>query len=194
MAPTVVVSPLIALMRDQVAQLRHFGIAAACLTRRTTRRRIAGVLGCRARRRPAPPLSCRRNACRPAHRECWPARASVCSRSTRRIACRNGATISGPNIALLATAPRLGGVPDHRADRHRRRVDPRDILAASVREPRIFIPGFDRPNLRLAMRRRKRRSDSFFVSRQAPAGKRHRLLSSRNADGEARRSRSTGRL
>ena len=38
---TVVVSPLIALMRNQVAQLRGYGVAAAASIRRTMRRKTA---------------------------------------------------------------------------------------------------------------------------------------------------------
>ena len=97
----VVVSPLIALMKDQVDALRQAGVQrrlpqfrrcpaaeAAAVERGCPRRRARSPL-CRARTADdaALPRSARARA------------ASRCSPSTRRIACRNGATISGRNTA-----------------------------------------------------------------------------------------------
>ena len=93
-----VVSPLIALMQDQVAALTQLGVRAAFLNSTLDGRAV--------------------NACEKALRngeldllyvaperlvmprmlECLADRSSRCFRSTKRIACRSGATISVPSI------------------------------------------------------------------------------------------------
>ena len=99
---TVVVSPLIALMRNQVAQLGTHGIAAASLNSANT---FAGT-GRSAASSPAASFASsmfRPSASRSRPRwRCSGAPASGCSRSTRRIVSRSGGTPSGPNTWSLA--------------------------------------------------------------------------------------------
>ena len=103
---TVVVSPLIALMRDQVGQLRALGVEAASLNSANDADENARVLSGAARAQLAPALR-RAGAAGPGgddpgllrerrRRRCW--------RSTRRTASRSGGTTSGPSILRWATS------------------------------------------------------------------------------------------
>jgi superfamily II DNA helicase RecQ len=94
---TLVVSPLIALMKDQIDWLTRHGIAAA---------RLDSSLGRQSSPRSAERWSGHARSCSMSPRALSkrallcsrsPACASRCSRSTRRIASRNGATTSGLN-------------------------------------------------------------------------------------------------
>ena len=94
---TVVVSPLIALMRNQVAQLKSYGVAAASLNstndfdeNRTILEQIA-----RGELRLAYVAPSGSPSRRPLRSSSAPR--SACWRSTRPIAFPNGATISAPN-------------------------------------------------------------------------------------------------
>ena len=96
----IVVSPLIALMRDQVAGLLEAGVKAAVLNSTLSfdeasaveRRLLAGDLDLLYVAPGAAADAALPRAARPRAR-------SRCLRSTRRIACRNGATISARNIS-----------------------------------------------------------------------------------------------
>jgi len=96
----VVVSPLIALMHDQLRAAEAIGIRAATLTSvdtnqmDTIRRFRAGELDLSMSRRNAPRAA--------GSATCWHRRNSACLRSTRRIACRNGGMISAPITACCA--------------------------------------------------------------------------------------------
>ena len=96
----VVVSPLIALMQDQVAALAQLGVRAAFLnsslaprSRVAVEQRAAGGRARPAVRRARAPRDAR------AASSSSTRRASRSSPSTRRIACRNGGTISGPSTS-----------------------------------------------------------------------------------------------
>ena len=81
---------------------------------------------------------------------CWRSRGSRSSPSTRRIASRNGATISARNICssrcCTSAFPRCRASPSPRPPTGRRA---RDIVERlRLGEARIFAAGFDRPNIR----------------------------------------------
>ena len=93
----IVVSPLIALMQDQVDALRDVGVKAAFLNSTLDR---AAQDPSSASSQPAPWIcstSRPSGSCRSARCRCWRSTTSRCSRSTKPIACRSGATTSGPN-------------------------------------------------------------------------------------------------
>ena len=97
---TVVVSPLISLMKDQVDALQASGVAAtflnSALDGTQARSRLRGLYNGR-----VPPALRRAGAAdaRFVYREGAKSGTSPRSRSTKRIASANGATISGRNIA-----------------------------------------------------------------------------------------------
>ena len=95
----VVVSPLIALMRDQVSALRQLGIRAAFLN--STPVGVRGPVGSR-RAWPRATSTCSMSRpsawCRSARSPYWTALESASGRSTRLTAFRSGVTISGPSI------------------------------------------------------------------------------------------------
>ena len=97
----IVVSPLIALMQDQVDALRQLGVRAAFLNSTLDGRTQRAVEQRAVARRARPALRrARAPADRSASSTCSDALArSRCSPSTRRIASRNGATISAPSTA-----------------------------------------------------------------------------------------------
>ena len=112
----VVVSPLIALMQDQVAALTQAGVRAACLNSSLAG---AGARADRARVRGGGARSALRRAGAAAHAALPRAHrsraTSRCSRSTRRTAFRSGATISGPSTSACRCC--TSAIPRCRASR-----------------------------------------------------------------------------
>ena len=100
---TIVVSPLIALMQDQVDALAQLGVRAAVLNSTLDSATATGVE--RAMREGAARPGLRRAGAADGAglpRLLGPLPISPCSRSTRRTASRSGATISGPTISSCA--------------------------------------------------------------------------------------------
>ena len=98
---TIVVSPLIALMRDQVQQLQARGIAAAALNSSNSGEDTAAIEAGLRRRRYRLLYVAPERLVRPGTPELLREGGPMCSPSTRLIASRNGGTISGPNIWAL---------------------------------------------------------------------------------------------
>jgi len=150
---TVVVSPLIALMRDQVAQLRRNGVEAGSLNSSNDPAENArvrdGVAEGRLRLLYASP----ERLCQPATVE-WLTRAG-----TGLLAIDEAHCVSQwghdfrPEYAMLGEVRRrLGGVQTIALTATADVATRGDILAKLFeREPRVFVHGFDRPNLHLAM-------------------------------------------
>ena len=155
----VVISPLIALMDDQVAALRQLGVAAAALHSdldpEERARRRARSIG-----RSSICSTSRPSGCSPTAR-CERLRAhaaSRCSRSTRRIASRNGATSSGPEYRGAGPARRgFSRRAAHRADRDRRSAHARRHPGRAADGGRGGVRR-QLPSREPAHRRRRRRS------------------------------------
>jgi len=150
---TVVVSPLIALMRDQVEALRHFGIEAGSLNSANdpaeNRRVTDGVREGRMRLLYASPERLSNTAITE-----WLARAGVSLLAIDEAHCvSQWGHDFRPEYALLGDVRRrLGGVQTIALTATADLSTRGDILHRLFeREPRVFLHGFDRPNLRLAM-------------------------------------------
>ena len=177
----IVVSPLIALMRDQVAGLLEAGVKAAVLNSTLSfeeaNRRRAAAAGRRSRR-----ALCRAGAAVDAAlpRPCSPGPRSRCLRSTRRIACRNGGTISARNISgCRCIAGAFSRRAADRADRHRRRADAQgDRRAAQAYRCAALCRELRPPEHPLRDRRQAERArPAQGLHQRAPCRRcRHRLL------------------
>jgi ATP-dependent DNA helicase RecQ len=150
---TVVVSPLIALMRDQVAQLRHFGIEAGSLNSANdadeNRRVVDAVREGRMRLLYASPERLANTSATE-----WLARSGVSLLAIDEAHCvSQWGHDFRPEYALLGDVRRrLGDVQTIALTATADVATRGDIMERLFeREPRIFIHGFDRPNLRLAM-------------------------------------------
>ncbi len=151
---TIVVSPLIALMRNQVAQLQAFGIAAGALNSSNSRDETAAILDAISDRR---------------LRLLYVAPERLALSDTKAMLMRAGVSLFAIDEAhcvsqwghdfrpdYLALGEAAASFPDVQilaltatADTATRA----DILGRLfVRAPTVFVHGFDRPNLRLAMR------------------------------------------
>ena len=101
--------PLIALMEDQVAQLRARGFARRAHPLGPRARRVAAVLRAYLDGRARLPVHRARAAACPASPRCSRGASRRSSPSTRRTASRSGATTSGPTTACSASACRCCG-------------------------------------------------------------------------------------
>jgi ATP-dependent DNA helicase RecQ len=150
---TVVVSPLIALMRDQVEALRRFGIEAGSLNSandQAENRRVAdAVREGRMRLLYASPERLANTATTE-----WLARSGVDLLAIDEAHCvSQWGHDFRPEYALLGDVRRrLGGVQTIALTATADLSTRGDILQRLFeREPRVFLHGFDRPNLRLSM-------------------------------------------
>jgi ATP-dependent DNA helicase RecQ len=161
---TVVVSPLIALMRDQVAAMRHFGIEAGSLNSANDsdeNRRVAdAVREGRMRLLYASPERLANTATTE-----WLARSGVNLLAIDEAHCvSQWGHDFRPEYALLGEVRRrLGGVQAIALTATADTSTRGDILDKLFEgEPRVFIHGFDRPNLRLAMQAKENAKRQLF--------------------------------
>src|SRR4051812_5056373 len=172
---TVVVSPLIALMRDQVTALRHFGIEAGSLNSANDpaeNRRVTDAGRDGSMRLPyASPERLANTATAQ-----WLARAGVGLLAIDEAHCvSQWGHDFRPEYALLGDVRRrLGGVQTIALTATADVSTRGDILERLFEHPpRVFIHGFDRPNLRLAMQAKehtKRQLLSFLDKHKLESG------------------------
>jgi ATP-dependent DNA helicase RecQ len=150
---TVVVSPLIALMRNQVAQLRGYGIAAAALNSANDPDENRAVLDRLARGELrlvyiAPERLVRADTLDLLKR----AKVTLLAVDEAHCISQWGHDFRPEYAALGKVQAELGGVQTVAFTATADAATRTDILARLFsREPAVFVHGFDRPNLRLAM-------------------------------------------
>jgi len=162
---TLVVSPLIALMRDQVAALRHFGVEAGSLNSANdaeeNRRVSEAIREGRMRLLYASPERLA-NTGAPE----WLARAGVDLLAIDEAHCvSQWGHDFRPEYAMLGEVRRrLGGVQTIALTATADVATRGDIMDRLFEtEPRLFIHGFDRPNLRLAMQAKENTRRQLFT-------------------------------
>ena len=172
---TLVVSPLIALMRDQVAALRHFGIEAGSLNSANDPAENGRVRDAvREGRMRLLYASPERLAHAPTTE--WLARAGVSLLAIDEAHCvSQWGHDFRPEYALLGDVRRrLGNVQAIALTATADVATRNDVLAKLFeREPRVFVHGFDRPNLRLAMQAKnetKRQLLGFLAKHKLASG------------------------
>jgi ATP-dependent DNA helicase RecQ len=172
---TVVVSPLIALMRDQVAALRHFGIEAGSLNSandQAENRRVADAVrdGTMRLLYASPERLANTGTTE------WLGRSGVSLLAIDEAHCvSQWGHDFRPEYALLGEVRRrLGGVQTIALTATADVATRGDIMHRLFEtEPRLFIHGFDRPNLRLAMQAKesmKRQLFSFLDKHRYESG------------------------
>ena len=151
---TIVVSPLIALMRNQVAQLQAHGIAAGALNSSNSREEAAALLDAVSNRRlrllyVAP----ERLALSDTKAMLQRAGVSLLAIDEAHCVSQWGHDFRPDYLTLGEVAASLSGVQILALTATADAATRGDILCRLfVRTPEIFVHGFDRPNLRLAMR------------------------------------------
>ncbi|WP_230529937.1 DNA helicase RecQ [Microvirga roseola] len=162
---TLVVSPLIALMRDQVAALRHFGVEAGSLNSANdpeeNRRVVGAVRDGRMRILYASPERLANTGTTE-----WLARAGVNMLAIDEAHCvSQWGHDFRPEYAMLGEVRhRLGNVQTIALTATADVATRGDIMYRLFEtEPRLFIHGFDRPNLRLAMQAKEHARRQLFA-------------------------------
>jgi ATP-dependent DNA helicase RecQ len=161
---TLVVSPLIALMRDQVAALRHFGIEAGSLNSANdpdeNRRVVDAVRDGRMRILYASPERLANTGTTE-----WLGRAGVNMLAIDEAHCvSQWGHDFRPEYAMLGEVrQRLGNVQTIALTATADVATRSDIMHRLFeQEPRLFIHGFDRPNLKLAMQSKENSKRQLF--------------------------------
>ncbi len=172
---TIVVSPLIALMRNQVAQLQGFGIAAGALNSSNSREETAALLDAISNRRlrllyAAP----ERLALGDTKALLQGAGVSLLAIDEAHCVSQWGHDFRPEYLKLGEVAASLSGVQIMALTATADAATRADILGRLfVRAPAVFVHGFDRPNLRLAMRAKsdsRRQLLDFIGARRAESG------------------------
>ena len=151
---TIVVSPLIALMRNQVAQLQGYGVAAAALNSANEAAENQSILDRIARGALRLVYVAPERLLRPDTIELFK-RAKVALLAVDEAHCISqwGHDFRPEYAALGNVQAALGGVQTVAFTATADAATRSDILAKLFkRQPAVFVHGFDRPNLRLAMR------------------------------------------
>jgi ATP-dependent DNA helicase RecQ len=172
---TIVVSPLIALMRNQVAQLRGYGVAAASLnsTNDATESRAIVDQITRGELRLiyiAPERLVRSETLDLLKR----AKIALLAVDEAHCISQWGHDFRPEYAALGAVQTKLGGVQTVAFTATADAATRTDILAKLFsREPAVFVHGFDRPNLRLAMQAKsggRKQVADFITARHGQSG------------------------
>ena len=172
---TIVVSPLIALMRNQVAQLRGYGIAAAALNSANDANENRAVLDRLARGDLRLVYIAPERLVRPDTLDLLK-RAKVTLLAVDEAHCISqwGHDFRPEYAALGTVQAALGGVQTVAFTATADAATRSDILAKLFgREPVVFVHGFDRPNLRLAMAAKaggRKQVADFVVAHRGQSG------------------------
>ena len=172
---TVVVSPLIALMRNQVAQLRGYGVAAAALNSANDASENRSVLGQIARGElrlvyVSPERLVKADTIDLLKR----AKVALLAVDEAHCISQWGHDFRPEYAALGAVQVELGGVQTVAFTATADAATRADILEKLFRRPpAVFVHGFDRPNLRLAMRAKsagRKQVADFINARRGQSG------------------------
>jgi ATP-dependent DNA helicase RecQ len=161
---TLVVSPLIALMRDQVAALRHFGIEAGSLNSANDQDENRRVVDAVRERRMRILYASPERLANTSTTE-WLARSGVNLLAIDEAHCvSQWGHDFRPEYAMLGEVrQRLGNVQTIALTATADVATRGDIMHRLFEEePRLFIHGFDRPNLRLAMQSKENSKRQLF--------------------------------
>ncbi|MGH6621350.1 MAG: DNA helicase RecQ [Alphaproteobacteria bacterium] len=151
---TVVVSPLIALMRNQVASLRAFGISAASLSSANDYAENRAILEQVVRSELRLVYIAPERLAKPEIRDLLKrSRVNLLAVDEAHCISQWGHDFRPEYMSLGALRAELGGAPVLALTATADAATRADILAKLFpQKPRVFVHGFDRPNLRLAMR------------------------------------------
>jgi ATP-dependent DNA helicase RecQ len=172
---TIVVSPLIALMRNQVAQLQGFGIAAGALNSANSREEAAALLDAISNR------SLRLLYVAPERLALGDTKAIIQRAGVSLLAIDEAHCVSQwghdfrpEYLKLGEVAASLSGVQILALTATADAATRADILSRLfARKPKVFVHGFDRPNLRLAMRAKsdsRRQLLAFIAGHKGESG------------------------